>query len=62
MSGQANMLGDLVNQFKIKNSKRLSSNSSSDTVPSSRGAKRMIAMPEKTSYTPVDGAADYGKY
>jgi methyl-accepting chemotaxis protein len=55
MSGQANMLEDLIAQFKLKDSgrRRLSSASSAPA--------KQIAMPSKPdSYAPTGG--DYGKY
>jgi methyl-accepting chemotaxis protein len=56
MSGQANMLQELIAQFKLKdgnNFRKLS-------APSG-GGNRKIAMPEKNSYVPT-GGGDYGKY
>jgi methyl-accepting chemotaxis protein len=54
MSGQANMLEDLIAQFKLKDAgqRKLSS-----------GANRTISMPEKSSaYEPSGAGGDYGKY
>jgi hypothetical protein len=55
MSSQANMLEDLIAQFKLKNGgdkRRLGK--------ASHTPQKQIAMPEK-AYTPSD-PGDYGKY
>jgi hypothetical protein len=54
MSGQANMLEDLIAQFKLRDtSKRFAVTSSPQT--------KTIEMPEKSTLTGGDGG-DYGKY
>ena len=53
MSGQADMLEELVAQFKLKGGLR------PPAMPRSASSRR-LAMPEKTAYTPGDG--DFGKY
>jgi methyl-accepting chemotaxis protein len=60
MSGQANMLEDLISQFKLKDGY----SSQRQTLPSAKKPQsRQLAMPEKTSYVPDGGGGgEYGKY
>ncbi|GHV34210.1 methyl-accepting chemotaxis protein [Clostridia bacterium] len=54
LSGQSSVLEDLVAQFKLKGA----SASNRRALPKSGGAKKALAMPEKSSY----GGGDFGKY
>ncbi|MDR1735384.1 MAG: methyl-accepting chemotaxis protein, partial [Oscillospiraceae bacterium] len=53
MSGQANMLEELISQFKLKGQ-------SQNRLASRGGGASKLVMPEKTAYAPTDG--DFGKY
>ena len=59
MSGQSNMLEDLIAQFRLKGGgQRLSRPAPGAKLP----AARRLDMPEKTAYAPDGAPGDFGKY
>lgn len=59
MSGQAILLENLIEQFKLKEGGGMSRSLPSS---SSKPQRKQLVMPEKTSYAPIADNGDFGKY
>jgi len=57
MSGQADMLQQLISRFKLK-----SGNGFNRSLPSARAPSRPAAVVEEPSYAVMDNSSDFGKY
>ncbi|MCL2082527.1 MAG: methyl-accepting chemotaxis protein [Oscillospiraceae bacterium] len=56
MSGQANILEELISRFHLRDGGGMALHASP------AGQKKQLAMPEKSSYSPDGSSADFGKY
>ena len=58
MSGQSDMLQQLIEQFRLRESGGMYR-----SLPSNdKSARKRLSQPDKTGYTPSSGSGDFGKY